>query len=118
MVPLLVRDMYLSRIVFLFITGPRGLWSYNSCHFVFSEEKGDYYPKLWYFKPRGTKFPKEIFKGIDINDSIVKLFLTPLHILNIINFDSTDSGIYVCLIPGKKNISLPFIYILEGKQKR
>ncbi|KAJ8727090.1 hypothetical protein PYW08_015487 [Mythimna loreyi] len=81
------------------------------CHFC--DDIEDYFPKLWFYKPRGNK-QAEILSDIENNDFSTKLVITPVHILNIHDFDENNSGIYTCRSPETTDKGNIFMYNLEG----
>lgn len=82
----------------------------NLLQFFFSNENADYYPKLWFFKPRATEFAttKEIQPSEDIS-------MTLCHILNINNFSVYNIGVYTCKSYDKTSNDQTFTYVLDGK---
>ncbi|KAJ8725124.1 hypothetical protein PYW07_016082 [Mythimna separata] len=82
------------------------------CHFC--DGKEDYFPKLWFYKPRGDKKQAEILSDVENNDFSTKIVITPVHILNIYDFNENNSGIYSCRSPETMQKGNIFTYILEG----
>ena len=85
--------------------------------FIFSEVKGDYYPKWWFYKSRGNKKQTEILSDVINNDFSTEIIITPDHTLNINNFKENNSGIYKCKSPEPMVKGNVFKYILEGKSQ-
>lgn len=81
----------------------------------FSNDKEDYFPKLWFYKPRGNKKQLEILSDTDNDDFSTKMVITPVHVLNIHDFNENNSGIYMCQSPEIMINCNVFMYVLEGQ---
>ncbi|XP_022829284.1 uncharacterized protein LOC111358397 [Spodoptera litura] len=104
----LPRNINKPRVVDVTIGSVVHLW----CHYC--DSNGNYYPKWWFYKPRGEENQKDLLREILMRDLSDKVSITPTHKLNIYDFNLNNSGIYTCKCSSILKKDNVFLYILEG----